>query len=47
MVSLTPEGLAHAMHMLEDPAPVIRANEAVLSFMHSHARAPVSRFTST
>jgi hypothetical protein len=37
MVSLTPEGLAHAMHMLEDPAPVIRANEAVLSFMHSHA----------
>jgi hypothetical protein len=29
MVSLTPEGLAHAMHVLEDPAPVIRANEAV------------------
>ncbi len=37
MVSLTPEGLAHAMHVLEDPAPVIRANEAVLTFMHSHA----------
>jgi hypothetical protein len=37
MVSLTPEGLAHAMHVLEDPAPVIRANEAVLTYMHSHA----------
>ncbi len=37
MVGLTPEGLAHAMHVLEDPAPVIRANEAVLTYMHSHA----------
>ena len=37
MVGLTPEGLAHAMHVLEDPAPVVRANEAVLSYMHSHA----------
>jgi hypothetical protein len=25
------------MHVLEDPAPVIRANEAVLTCMHSHA----------
>jgi hypothetical protein len=32
-----PEGLAHAMHVLEDPAPVIRANEAILTFTHSHA----------
>ena len=37
MVGLTPEGLAHAMHVLEDPAPVVRANEAVLTYMHSHA----------
>jgi TnpA family transposase len=37
MVGLTPEGLAHAMHVLEDPAPVIRANEAILTYMHSHA----------
>jgi len=37
MVGLTPEGLAHSMHVLEDPAPLIRANEAVLAFMHSHA----------
>src|SRR5271165_7284547 len=37
MVGLTPEGLAHAMHVLEDPAPLIRANEAVLTYMHSHA----------
>jgi TnpA family transposase len=37
MVGLTPEGLAHAMHLLEDPAPLIRANESILSFMHSHA----------
>ncbi len=25
------------MHVLEDPAPVVRANEAVLTYMHSHA----------
>jgi Tn3 transposase DDE domain len=25
------------MHVLEDPAPVIRANGAVLTYMHSHA----------
>ena len=37
MVGLTPEGLAHAMHVLEDAAPVVRANEAVLTYMHSHA----------
>jgi TnpA family transposase len=37
MVGLTPEGLAHAMHVLEDPAPLVRANEAVLTWMHSHA----------
>ena len=37
MVGLSPEGLAHAMHVLEDPAPVTRANEAILTFMHSHA----------
>ncbi len=37
MVGLTPEGLAHAMHVLEDPAPVVRANEAVLTYMHSRA----------
>jgi hypothetical protein len=37
MVGLTPEGLAHAMRVLEDPAPVVRANEAVLTYMHSHA----------
>jgi TnpA family transposase len=37
MVGLTPEGLAHAMHVLEDPAPLVRANEAVLTYMHSHA----------
>jgi Tn3 transposase DDE domain len=39
MVGLTPEGLAHAMHVLEDPAPLVRANEAVLAYMHSHASA--------
>jgi hypothetical protein len=37
MVGLSPEGLAHAMHVLEDPALVTRANEAILTFMHSHA----------
>ncbi len=37
MVGLTPEGLAHAMHLLEDPAPVTRANESILAYMHSHA----------
>jgi TnpA family transposase len=37
MVGLTPEGLSHAMHVLEDPAPLVRANEAVLTWMHSHA----------
>jgi hypothetical protein len=37
MVGLTPEGLAHALHVLEDPALLARANEAILSFMHSHA----------
>jgi TnpA family transposase len=37
MVGLTPEGLAHALRVLEDPAPLTRANEAILSFMHSHA----------
>jgi hypothetical protein len=37
MVGLTPEGLAHAMHVLEDPARLVRANEAVLTYMHSHA----------
>jgi hypothetical protein len=26
MVGLSPEGLAHAMHVLEDPAPLTRAN---------------------
>ena len=37
MVGLSPEGLAHAMHLLEDPSPLTRANEAILTFMHSHA----------
>jgi hypothetical protein len=37
MVGVMPEGLAHALHVLEDPAPLMRANEAILSFMHSHA----------
>lgn len=37
MVGLSPEGLAHAMHLLEDPAPITRANESILAYMHSHA----------
>ena len=37
MVGLSPEGLAHAMHVLEDPAPLTRANESILTFMHSHS----------
>ena len=36
MVGLSPEGLAHAMHVLEDAEPLRRANEAILTFMHSH-----------
>lgn len=31
-----PEGLAHAMHLLEDTAPLRRANEAILAYIHSH-----------
>jgi TnpA family transposase len=36
MVGLSPEGLVHAMHLLEDAEPLRRANEAILTFMHSH-----------
>lgn len=32
MVGLSPEGLAHAMHLLEDAAPLRRANDAILAY---------------
>src|SRR5258708_39092745 len=32
MVRLSPEGLAHAMHVLEDPAPLTLPNEAIFPF---------------